>query len=238
MRTVVVSGVLTCMALLAAAHEGRCQSQKDKISAATAMADGSNLDAKGCLKIMGEAASRLKDRVAEKAKKLQELESDLATNQQSWGIVRKDIGEIVLVLNAAANELAPDSLYRATLEREAVILRVAASQAAVNVDRSARQKAPYLQQKVAEIEAAERDAEELRTRLVTHVDLLEAGQGLQFAGTAARIKERLKNLQGYLDGVHSVATRTERLAIELYAYESVADAATPTAQPPSVAAVQ
>ena len=232
MRSVVVSGLLTCVALVTAAHEGRCQSQTDRGSVA-AEVDSANFDARGSSKAMGEAASRLKDEVAEKAKKLQELESDLSRNQQSGVIVQKDIGEIVLILNGAADGLAPDSLYRRTLEREAIGLRGAASQAEVALERSTRQKAPYLQQKVAEIEAAERDAEELRTRLVTHVDLLEGlRQRVQFAGTAARVEEPLKNAQGYLDGIQTVATRTERLAIELHALESdVANASPPTVQP-------
>lgn len=69
---------------------------------------------------------------------------------------------------------APDSLYRGVLEREAVGIRRLATQAEVDLDRGIRQKAADLQQKVAEIEAVERDAEEMRTRLVTHIDLLEA----------------------------------------------------------------
>jgi hypothetical protein len=113
--------------------------------------------------------------------------------------------------------VAPDSSYRETLEREAVGFRGAASQVEVDLDRGNRQKAPYLRQKVAEIESAERDAEELRTRLVAHVDLLDRlRQRVQFAGIAARVEELLKNAQGYLDGIQAVATRTERLAIELY----------------------
>ena len=86
----------------------------------------------------------------------------------------------------------------------------------MDLDRGIRQKAPDLRQRVAEIEAAERDAEEMRTRLVTHIDLLEAlRQHMQFAGAAARLEEPLKNAQSYLDGIQAVATRTERLATEL-----------------------
>lgn len=238
MRTVVVSSVLACAVLLTATHEGRGQSEMDAAAAVAAEGDGSNFDARRSSKAMGEAASRLKDEVADKARKLQELESGLSRNQQSGSIVQAGIGDIVLILNGAADELAPDSPYRAALVREAVGLREAASQAAVNVDRGARQKAPYLQQKVAEIEAAARDAEELRTRLLTHVDLFEAlGQRVQFAGTAARAAEQLKDAQGYLDRVQSVASRAEQLANELYARETgVANVSTSTAQPSSIAA--
>lgn len=42
---------------------------------------------------MGEVASRLKDEVAENSQKLEELESNLKRNQQSAGIVQKDIGD-------------------------------------------------------------------------------------------------------------------------------------------------
>ena len=87
----------------------------------------------------------------------------LVTAGQSGGIAQKDIGEIVLILNGAAGERAPDS-YRGTLKREAVGLREAANQAVVEVDSGARQNTPYLRQNVAEIEAAERDVEELHSR--------------------------------------------------------------------------
>ena len=238
MRDLVVSGVLMCVLmcvlLVAAADEGCGQSRTDTLSAAMAEPDGSNFDVRSMSKAVGEMASRLKDDVAQKAKKLKELESDLKKNQQSGGNVQKDIGEIVLILNGAADELAPDSPYRGTLEREAVGLRGAAIQAEVDLDRSTRQKAPYLRQKVADIETAERDAEELRTRLVTQIDLLEGlRRRAQFAGTVARVEEPLKNAQGYLDGIEGLVARTERLATELYSHEGGVSNATPvpTAQP-------
>ena len=48
-------------------------------------------------------------------------------------------------------------------EREAVGVRGVATQAEVDLDRGIRQKAPDLQHRAAKIEAAERDAEEMRT---------------------------------------------------------------------------
>src|ERR1700758_4704019 len=105
MRDVVVSGILTCALLMTAADEGCGQSRTDTVSAATAEPDGSNFDVRSMSKAGGEMASRLKDDVARKAKKLKELESDLKKNQQSGGIVQKAIGEIVVILNGAADEL-------------------------------------------------------------------------------------------------------------------------------------
>ena len=99
MRTVVVSGVLTCLALVTAAHEALPAS-----ASAKAGDDGSNFDGRGSSKAMGEVASHLEDGVAEKTQKLQELESDLKRNQQSAGILHKNVGEVILILNAAANE--------------------------------------------------------------------------------------------------------------------------------------
>ncbi len=219
MRAVVVSGVLACVVMVMAADEGHGQSQTDP-AAVTAAGDGSNFDVRGTSKAMGEMASRLKEEVAEKAKKIQEFESDLKRNAQSGGLVQKDIGEVILILNGTADELAPDSLYRAILDKEAVGMRGVASQAEADLDRGIRQRAPYLQQKAAEVETARRDAEEMRTRLVTHIDVLEGlRQRVQFATAAARLEEPLKNALGYLDGIQAVAARTERLATELYGRE-------------------
>lgn len=220
MRAVMVSGVLACAVLVIATHEGRSQSQTDTAAPAAAEGDGPNFDLRGTSKAMGEMASRLKDEIAEKVKKLQDLESDVKKNQQSGGLVQKDLGEVILILNGTADELAPDSLYRVILEKEAIGIRGVASQAEADLDRGIRQKAPYYQQKATEVDAAKRDAEEMRTRLITQVDLLETiRQRVQFAGAAARLDEPMKNAENYLDGIQAVATRAERLASELYSRE-------------------
>lgn len=242
MRAVVVSGVIACAVLVTAAHEARSQSRTDTVATAPGGTNDANFDVRGTSKMMGEAASRLKEEAAEKDKKLQELEADLKKNQQNNGVIQKDMGEIVLIMRGAADGLAPDADYRMILAREGGGVHNSANQAEADLDREIRQRAPYLQEKASEIDALTRDAEETRTRLVTQIDLLEELKDrVPFGGATARIDEPVKNARGYLEGIQAIAMRAERLATELYNYEgsgAAKSAATPTAPATTAAAAQ
>jgi hypothetical protein len=240
MRLAILGGLLATAVLLTATQEGHSQSRGDVT--ATAKANETGFDVKASSKVMGETATRLKENAAEKSKKLQELEADLKKNQLSVTAVQKDMGEIVLVLRAAEEEIAPDADYRATLAKEVNGLRSSASQSEVDLDRAIRQKAPYLQQKVAELQALGRDGEEIRTRLVTQIDLLEELEGhMQLPGATTRTGESVRNARAHVEGIEALAGRAERLATELYNYDgsNVAGSnpgpATPMASPPAAA---
>jgi hypothetical protein len=203
-RTVVVSGLIACAGRVTPGEEERSQSRMDAITTTTAKE--ADLDVRGTSRAMGEAAARLKGDPADWDRKLQQLEADLGGN----------VREIVLILQGAADELAPEADYRTILARAAEGIRSSANQAVAEN----RQKAPYLREKVAQLETVSRDAEELRTNLVKDIDVLEQFKDrMQLVGVKGRVREVVKSARTYLKGVKAIATRTERLATELYNYE-------------------
>lgn len=236
MRTVVVTAAITSVVLLASAGSGHAQPQTDAVATTTARADDGGFDPKSTSKAMGEAASRLKEDAAERDKRMQELVLDLKRSQEDSGAIQKDLNEIILLLQEAADRLGPDAEARKLLAREGAGVRISGIQAEADLDREIRQRAPYLQQKAAEIEALSRDAEEVRTRLVTQIDQIEElKERVQFSGAMPRIDEPAKSVAGYFQALQSMATRIERLANEVYNYDGnpPRSTAAPYAPPPA-----
>jgi hypothetical protein len=234
MRTVIVSAAISCVVLVATAEDGRAQSQADASVTAATRADDASFDPKSTSKAMGEAATRLKEDAAERDKRLQELVLDLKRSQEESGGVLKDLNEIILLLQEAADRLGPDAETRKLLAKEAAGVRISGIQAEADLDREIRQRAPYLQQKAAEIEAVGRDAEEVRTRFVTQIDLIEEmKERTQFGGAMPRIDEPARNVANYFQALQAMATRIERLANDIYNYDGnpPKSAATPAVAP-------
>jgi hypothetical protein len=238
MRTVVLTATIASFVMLTVATDGYAQPQSDAVATATTRADDGGFDPKSTSKAMGEAATRLKEDAAERDKRMQELVLDLKHTQEDPGAVQKNLNEIILLLQEAADRLGPDAETRKLLAREGAGVRVSGIQAEADLDREIRQRAPYLQQKTAEIEALSRDAEEVRTRLVTQIDLIEElKERTQFGGAPPRIDEPAKNVAAYFQALQTMATRIERVANEIYNYDG--SATRPTAAPyvaPSVSA--
>jgi hypothetical protein len=165
--------------------------------------------------------TRLKDDATGWAHKLQELELDLKLQlelkkNQDVEATGRDINECLVVLRAAASQLAPDAETGVTLRKQEVAVRDLAIRAEVHPDPIIRKTASYFQQKTTELHALNRSVEETRTRLVTQIDQLEKLKiQLEFNRTVAQIGEAVKGGEVSLDNIQAITEDAQRIAADL-----------------------
>jgi myosin heavy subunit len=184
-------------------------------SAVTRAVKDKGFEAGAIAKSIVDEASRLKNDAAEWGQKLQELEADLKNNQNVDETL-KDVERWLVVMQAAADRLAPNSETRTNLRKQEDAIRDLAIRAEVHSDQAIRKTAGYFQQKTAELHAVNRSLEETRIRLVTEIDRLEGLKGeLEFNHAAAQSDESLKDGKVSVDNLQALTGAAQRLATDL-----------------------
>ena len=168
-----------------------------------------------------QETTRLKDDATGWAHKLQELELDLKLqlelkNNPDVEAADRDINERLVVLRAAASQLAPDAEFGVTLRKQEIAVRDLAIRAEVHPDQDIRKTANYFQQKTTELHALNRAIEEIRTRLVTQIDQLEKLKiQLEFNRTVPQIGDAIKAGEVSLNNIQAMAEDAQRIAADL-----------------------
>jgi len=140
----------------------------------------------------------------------------LKKNLQNPEAADPNIDKMVVLLRGAAERLAPDAEFRVVLTNAEATMRSHASESEAGLDPDIRKTADYFQQRVMEIAATKRAAEEARTRLWAHTDrLLIMKERLKLNRAVAEVVEFAKGAQAYLDEMRIMAARAQRLAINL-----------------------
>lgn len=226
-RVVIVVGAIALLstmpvapARVAAQTDGPMATGKKDSAAATEAAAAAtlkdkNFDPSAISKAIIDEASRLKNDATAWSQKLQELEADLKNNQNVDDTL-KDVERWLVVMQAAADRLAPNSETRTNLRKQEDAIRDLAIRAEVHSDQAIRKTAGYFQQKTAELHAVNRSLEETRIRLVTEIDRLEGLKGeLEFNHAAAQSDESLKDGKVSVDNLQALTGAAQRLATDL-----------------------
>jgi hypothetical protein len=208
-------------------------SRNDSPAALTAVSPkikDENFDLTTIVKSIVDVASRLKSDGVEWGQKFQELVLDLKNNPQDVDANAKDIDECLIVLQAAADRIAPESENRRALQKIEAATRNLAARAEVHADTEIRKTASYLQQKTSELHALNRSVEEMRIRLFTQIDRLKQLKAqLGFNHAAAQNSEAVKGSQVIVDNIQAIAAEAQRLASDLDGFgRTPAAAAKPT----------
>jgi chromosome segregation ATPase len=162
---------------------------------------------------LGQEALRLTEEAARGLKRLDELQTALEADQQNTQNARRTVEQLLSLLREGVARLDPGGAYVRTLDAEEASIRDFANRAATNPDTEIRPMAEWFKGKADEISAIRRNAEQLRTRLLTQVDRLERQQErLEFAIAATQVESFIKNARAYLDTLSSIANGAKSLA--------------------------
>jgi DNA repair exonuclease SbcCD ATPase subunit len=164
-------------------------------------------------KELGEEALRLTEEAARGLKRLDELQAALETDQRRTQNAKQTVEQLLSLLREGVGRLDPSGAYVRTLDAEESTVRDFANRAATNPDTEIRPMAEWFKGKADEISAIRRNAEQLRTRLLTQIDRLERQQErLEFAIAATQVESFIKNARAYLDTLSNIANGAKSLA--------------------------
>jgi len=208
MRTIITT-TAALLALLALIATTSAQTQPNSPS----LSNSASADLGSISQKLGEETLSLKAQTAEALKKLDGLEDSLTEKQKNTEQAMTTVNELLALLNDAASRLSKDGNYVRTLSAEEDTVTKIADRARAHPDPEVRKLASWYQGKADEIAALLRDAEQLRTQLLTQIDRLDQEkERLSFAVAATNIEAFIKDARSYLDILSNIATGAKGLA--------------------------
>jgi hypothetical protein len=209
MRTIMSIATIAIIATAAASHD----ISQPQVRPTTSTANSKAVDMGSISKELGNEAIRLREQTASSLKRLDELESILATGQQNSERATAMVAELLSLLREAAARLAPNGKYVKTLDAEIATVNGIADRARAHTDTEIRRTADWYAAKSDEISDIRRKAEELRTTLIAQIDRLEQEEErLAFAVAATHIDAFIRNAREYLNVVTGIAGGAKGLA--------------------------
>ena len=167
-------------------------------------------------KSLGNDALELKTETEQGLKRLNELEERLKQNVQDTKNAGKTIDELLSLLGQAADRLKPEGVYRKTLKAVEDTVRDYANRAATDPDPEVRKLADSFKNRAERIAALGRDAEQLRTSFLAHIDRLsQQKHRLEFSTALAETDEFIKNARAYFDTLNNIAAGTKKLSDDI-----------------------